>query len=317
MVLDEEKLVNLVEAALLVAGRPMTLNQLENLFNHEDEKPARESIRAALATLTDRYAGRGIELVEVASGFRLQASDEFSPWIANLYQEKTPRYSRALIETLVLVAYRQPITRGEIEDVRGVAVSSNIIKTLLEREWVKILGHRDAPGRPALLGTTRQFLDYFNLKSLSDLPTLSEIKDLEQIDPELAKEMALLDSQSDETEEVTLSDAEEGDNGVSETVDEDSVQEVVDSADDEDEGSALSDDESADEKSELDLTSGINMSGQIDVHLEVEDADSANDETLAPDADELVVEGEADGTAAENEEGPTMLQAVGESETLH
>jgi len=196
MALDGQQLVKILEACLLVAGRPMNLNQLDNLFEHEvaDDKPTREAIREALGTLQVQYEGHGVELVEVASGFRIQARQEYAPWVANLFQEKAPRYSRALLETLVLIAYRQPITRGEVEDVRGVAVSTNIVKTLLEREWVRVLGHRDVPGRPALYGTTRQFLDYFNLKRIDELPTLSEIKNLDQIDPALAREMALLES---------------------------------------------------------------------------------------------------------------------------
>lgn len=205
MSIDVEQLVHILEAALLVAGKPMSIAQLEGLFEHERDKPTRDELRTALESLQSQYENRGIELVEVASGFRLQARQAFTPWLTHMFQEKAPKYSRALMETLVLIAYRQPITRGEIEDVRGVAVSTNIIKTLIEREWVRVLGHRDVPGRPALLGTTRQFLDYFNLKRIDELPTLSEIKDLDQIDPDLAKEMALLESDStaDAADQVT------------------------------------------------------------------------------------------------------------------
>lgn len=193
--MNPSQLENIIEAALLVAARPMTIAQLEALFEHDDEKPERDAIKEALDSLRTRYEGRGIELTEVASGWRLQSRAEMSPWISNLFQEKSPRYSRALLETLVLVAYRQPITRGEIEDVRGVAVSTNIIKTLLERDWVKVVGHRDVPGRPALYATTKQFLDYFNLKKIGDLPTLSEIKELHEIAPDLAKEVAMLENE--------------------------------------------------------------------------------------------------------------------------
>ncbi len=215
MTIDADKLAQILEAAMLVAGKPTTLNQFESLFADEPEKPSREEIKTALTQLQENYESRGIELVEVASGFRLQAKQSFTPWLTHLYQEKAPRYSRALLETLVLIAYRQPITRGEIEDVRGVAVSSNIVKTLIEREWVRVLGHRDVPGRPALLGTTRQFLDYFNLKRIDELPTLSEIKDLDQIDPELAKEMALLQP---EEGEVDLQLTEDGADGIANEV---------------------------------------------------------------------------------------------------
>ncbi|MBX2823498.1 MAG: SMC-Scp complex subunit ScpB, partial [Gammaproteobacteria bacterium] len=213
MALDSDQLVKLLEAALLVAGRPMNLNQIDNLFAHENksDRPPREDIRAALESLQSQYENRGIELVEIASGFRIQARSEFAPWITNLFQEKAPRYSRALLETLVLIAYRQPITRGEVEDVRGVAVSTNIVKTLLEREWIRVLGHRDVPGRPAIYGTTRQFLDYFNLKRIDELPTLSEIKDLDQIAPDLAREMALLESTESETSETNTESSVESD----------------------------------------------------------------------------------------------------------
>lgn len=189
-----EQLRNIVEAALLVATRPMSVSQLESVFEHEENPPGREAIIEAIGNLQSEYESRGIELIEVASGWRMQTRESMSPWIANLFQEKAPRYSRALLETLVLIAYRQPITRGEIEDIRGVAVSSNIVRTLIERDWVKIVGHRDVPGRPSLLGTTKQFLDYFNLKKIGELPTLSEIKALDEIAPELAQEVAMLDS---------------------------------------------------------------------------------------------------------------------------
>lgn len=187
--MDEKKLKNILEAGLLVAARTMSLAQLEALFQNDIEKPDRKQIRAALDALKADYEGRGIELVEVASGYRLQSHESVADWVGNLFQEKAPRYSRALLETLVLIAYRQPITRAEIEDVRGVAVSSNIIKTLQERQWVKVLGHKEVPGRPALLGTTKEFLDYFNLKKLDELPALADIKDLDQFDELLAEEV--------------------------------------------------------------------------------------------------------------------------------
>ena len=195
--MDATKLKNILEAGLLVAGRTLSVAQLEALFEHDEEKPERKQIKEALESLKEDYNGRGIELVEVASGYRLQSHESVSDYVANLFQEKTPRYSRALLETLVLIAYRQPITRAEIEEVRGVAVSSNIIKTLQERQWVKVLGHKEVPGRPALLGTTKEFLDYFNLKKLDDLPSLAEIKDLDQFDELLAEEVGEVDEQGD------------------------------------------------------------------------------------------------------------------------
>ncbi len=181
-----EKLKNIIEAVLLSAEHPMSVQQLESLFMGDIDCPSRDDVRKALHDLDEDCANRGFEIKQVASGFRLQVKQEFATWVGRLWEEKPARYSRALLETIALVAYRQPITRGEIEDVRGVSVSSNIIKTLVEREWVKVLGHKDVPGKPALYGTTREFLDYFNLKSLDELPTLAEIKDLDKLHPELA-----------------------------------------------------------------------------------------------------------------------------------
>lgn len=188
--MDAVKLRNIVEAALLAAHTPLTVQQLEALFDADEERPNRDAIRTALRELMGDCEGRGIELVEVASGWRMQVPAELSPWVSRLWDERPPRYSRALLETLALIAYRQPITRAEIEDVRGVSVSSNIIKTLQEREWIRVVGHREVPGRPAMFGTTRQFLDYFNLKRIDELPTLSEIKDLDSILPQLQLEEA-------------------------------------------------------------------------------------------------------------------------------
>ena len=169
-------LTHILEAALMAFGHPLSLERMQSLF---DEPPTKQALQDALAALQQEWRGRGIELVEVASGFRLQVAQSCAPWVARLWEERPQRYSRALLETLALIAYRQPITRGDIEDVRGVIVSSSIIKTLLEREWVKIVGHRDVPGRPALYATTKEFLDYFNLKTLDELPSLADIKALD------------------------------------------------------------------------------------------------------------------------------------------
>lgn len=181
-------LEQIVEGALIAAGAPLTLDQLLALFD-EEERPARAALQASLAALRADYAGRGIELVEVAGGMRVQVRREVAPWVARLWDEKPPRYSRALLETLALIAYRQPITRGEIEDIRGVAVSTQIVKTLVEREWVRVVGHRDVPGRPALYATTRRFLDYFGLRSLNELPPLSAIRDPDFFARDLALEL--------------------------------------------------------------------------------------------------------------------------------
>ncbi len=181
---EPAELKNIVEAALLAAGRPLSLDNLQGLFN-EVECPDKKELRALLEALADDYQGRGIEVAEVSSGWRIQVGKACSPWVSRLWDERPARYSRALMETLALIAYRQPITRGDIEDIRGVSVSTNIVKTLMEREWVHVVGHRDVPGKPSLYGTTREFLDYFGLKSLDELPTLAELRDLDDINREL------------------------------------------------------------------------------------------------------------------------------------
>ncbi|MBA4693590.1 MAG: SMC-Scp complex subunit ScpB [Congregibacter sp.] len=181
-------MVQILEGALLAAGEPLSVQRMTLLFE-ENERPSKEDIRAAIKLVEERCEDRGYELVQVASGYRFQVRQDLATWVGRLWQERPARYSRALMETLSLIAYRQPITRGEIEEIRGVAVSTNIIKTLLEREWVRVVGHRDVPGRPAMYATTRQFLDYFNLKSLDQLPPLAEIKELDNLSGELALEV--------------------------------------------------------------------------------------------------------------------------------
>lgn len=183
--MDTQRLKVIVEAALLAAARPVSLEQLEKLFPEGESNPGRDALRAALDVLHTDCVGRGYELKHVASGYRFQVRQDLQPWVARLWDEKPPRYSRALLETLALIAYRQPLTRSEIEEVRGVTVSTNIMRTLLDREWVRVLGHRDLPGKPAMYGTTREFLNYFNLKSLDELPTLAELASLDQVHPQL------------------------------------------------------------------------------------------------------------------------------------
>ena len=183
--MDNDKLKSVLEALFAASDKPLSVNQLFDLFVGDIEQPGKDEIRKAIQELVEKYEGSGFELKQVASGYRFQVRADFETWVARLWEQKPPRYSRALMETLALIAYRQPITRGEIEDIRGVSVSSNIIKTLQERDWVKPLGHKEIPGRPTLYGTTRSFLDYFNLKSLNELPTLAEIRDLDQYNPEL------------------------------------------------------------------------------------------------------------------------------------
>lgn len=203
--MESNQLKMIIEGALLAAGHSLDINQLEKLFDDdlfgsrepggngasEENRPPRDQIQAALEDIEADCTGRGFELKRTGSGYRFQVRQELSQWVNKLWDEKPKKYSRALLETLALIAYRQPITRGDIEEIRGVSVSSEIIKSLLEREWVRVVGHRDVPGRPALYATTKQFLDYFSMSSLDQLPALSEIKDIEDINPELALEVAL------------------------------------------------------------------------------------------------------------------------------
>ena len=192
--MNTNPLTNIVEAILLAAARPVTVPQIIELFDAFERPPA-EDVRAALLELIGRYAGHGIEVAEVASGWRVQVRPQHSEIVSRLWQERPTRYSRALLETLALIAYRQPITRGEIEEIRGVTVASTIMRTLEERNWVRVVGHREVPGHPELLGTTREFLDYFGLRSLDELPTLAELQDIEDLNVQLelpGDELALL-----------------------------------------------------------------------------------------------------------------------------
>ncbi len=182
--MESHQLKNVVEAALLAAGKPLTVEQIRELFE-EYERPGVTEVREALAELVEELKGRAFELVEVAGGWRAQVKSDYAGPVSRLWQERPTRYSRALLETLALIAYRQPITRAEIEDVRGVAVNPNIIRTLSERGWIRVVGHREVPGRPELLGTTRDFLDYFGLASLDQLPSLAELKDMENVGVQL------------------------------------------------------------------------------------------------------------------------------------
>lgn len=194
-----KKLKQIIEGVLFAAAKPLSVLQLQEVFDAE-QKPSKKEIELVLASLQKDCKNRGFQLMEVASGWRMQVRQELSPWVSKLWQEKPQRYSRALLETLALIAYRQPITRGEIEDVRGVAVSTQIIRTLEEREWVKVIGYKEVPGRPAMYATTKQFLDYFNFASLQQLPSLAELKDLDSV----AHQFNLLDKpDSDEIEQET------------------------------------------------------------------------------------------------------------------
>lgn len=201
MALSNEQLRNIIEAALLAASEPLSLDRLTKLFDGRS-CPEKKELKETIAKLSEECETRGIEIKEVASGYRYQVKKELGPWIQKLWEEKPDRYSRATLETLALIAYKQPITRSEIESVRGVAVSPNIIRSLMEREWVQVSGQKEVPGRPDLLSTTKQFLDDFNIKSLSELPTLDEIKDLEEIEKKFEAQLKLFEPSSENNTET-------------------------------------------------------------------------------------------------------------------
>ena len=214
------ELKRIIEGAILASESPLTIDNLESLFIVES--PTRSEIRDAIAEIEADCESRGFELKKVATGYRFQVKEKYSEWVSRLWEERAPRYTRALLETLALIAYKQPITRGDIEEIRGVAVSTNIIRTLLEREWVRVVGHRDVPGRPAMYATTKHFLDYFNVVSLEELPTLQEIKDIAAEESSLAIEEPLIEMTSIELEpeDLELEGANETDlDAVSQQVD--------------------------------------------------------------------------------------------------
>ena len=219
--MDSLPLKQIIEGAIFAAEAPLSIDQLMQLF--EDDEPERVDLRDALQEIEQDCESRGFELKQVASGYRFQVRSSYGKWVSRLWKEKPPRYSRALLETLALIAYKQPITRGDVEEIRGVAVSTNIIRTLLEREWVRIVGHRDVPGHPALYATTKSFLDYFNLRNLDELPSLAEIKDLTQANEELDMENDLIELPSlelDAEDEGALAGMDDADlDAVSEQVD--------------------------------------------------------------------------------------------------
>jgi segregation and condensation protein B len=219
--MDQQLTTRIVEAALLAASQPLTATQLHALFVGDalEEQVSASEIDTALQELQAACADRGVELVEVASGWRFQVKADVHPWVARLWAERQTRYTRATLETLALIAYRQPITRGEIEQIRGVAVNSNIIKALEEREWIRVVGHRDVPGRPELLGTTRGFLDYFGLQRLDQLPPLSELKDFGELEPQLALgDVAIAAPAGENADSETDSDPHDADDDASDAI---------------------------------------------------------------------------------------------------
>ena len=232
--MNPEQLKNIIEAAFMVSEKPVSVSQLLALFEKETDRPEKADVNTAIEQIMHDYEGRGIELRKVSSGYRVQVNGDYADWINHLFDDRPPRYSRALLETLAIIAYRQPVTRAEIEEIRGVSVSSNIIRTLQERSWIRVVGQRDIPGKPELLATTKEFLDYFNLIKLSELPSLSEIKDFDQINPDLFEELekeamnkvaraAMSGQQIDPDEQV----AKDEDNTVSETEEDTETEENV------------------------------------------------------------------------------------------
>ena len=203
--MNEDQLKQIIEAVLFAADEPLDLNRLMSLFP-EESGPDRDMIKQTIARIQDECADRSVELKEVGSGYRFQVKQDYAQWASKLWEERPARYSRATLETLALIAYRQPITRGEIEEVRGVSVSSQIIKSLMERDWIKVVGHRDVPGKPALYATSKEFLDYFNLKSLEELPSLAELRDIDAINAEL--ELTMPRDEDDSPAEAAANESE-------------------------------------------------------------------------------------------------------------
>lgn len=244
---------NFIEAALLAAREPLSIDQLQKVASLRPGHPetSKADVREALKALTDDYAERGIELIEVASGFRIQVRAAMGRELVGLFEERPPRYSRAFFETLALIAYRQPITRGEIEDVRGVAVSSNIVRSMLEREWIRVVGHRDVPGKPEMFGTTRAFLDYFNLKTLDELPSLAELTDMEslriQLDLPEVEDGSTSAAANDSGDSDTAGDSEPtaGDDAVDDNNEQATRNSAVERAEDDQEATADADAEPA------------------------------------------------------------------------
>jgi len=288
--MEQQQLKNIIEAVLMSAEKPLRVNDIENLFAGDNDVPTRDEIRKTLKLLVEDYENRGFELKEVASGFRLQVRQDFSQWIGRLWEEKPARYTRALLETIALIAYRQPITRGEIEEVRGVSVSSNIIKTLMEREWIKVLGHKDVPGKPALYGTTKEFLDYFNLKSLEDLPSLAEIKDLDQIHQELDLDIDNTDTTDDSDAEPTDAEIDTGSEEVDEAAAVTTVPAIADNdaSFEEDGDSELSDAETGSEVDDENTGQKTVAAEADDVEpvSELQHSETSDTETGSEEADE-------------------------------
>jgi len=304
--MDQQLINRIVEAALLAANQPLTLAQLHALFP-EDQPAPPDSVESALETLRAGCEDRGVELVEVSSGFRFQVKADVHLWVARLWTERQTRYTRATLETLALIAYRQPITRGEIEQVRGVAVNSNIIKALEEREWIRVVGHRDVPGKPALFGTTKVFLDYFGLKRLDELPPLSELKDIGELEPQLQFEGTPAPIAAGVADDAAASNAEASEAGTdAEPANESDAQ--AEQSDAEDGENELGGDDEA--SSDADVESGEDELTAEPVATDAEEATGAADENdtgildaevadLDIDENEYALQGDPDAAPGE------------------
>jgi segregation and condensation protein B len=280
--MNEHDLKYIIEATLLAAGKPVTSQQLLDLFD-ERERPTPELLQTALGMLAADYENRGIELVEVASGWRIQVRQRTGEIVSRLWTERPSKYSRALLETLALVAYRQPITRSEIEEIRGVSISSTIMRTLQERNWIRTVGHREVPGRPELLGTTREFLDYFGLKSLDQLPTLAELKDVETIGVQL-------ELPSDPAQAAAVEGSEEAAAATGEETVASSEEQTASAEDEESEASEEQDtDDSGDEAEEVSAEASDGTNDDSELSADAEDGDEDSDVSptmVAADEDE-------------------------------
>ena len=288
--MNEHDLKYIIEATLLAAGKPVTTQQLLELFD-ERERPTPELLQTALGLLTADYENRGIELVEVASGWRIQVRARTGEIVSRLWQERPSKYSRALLETLALVAYRQPITRSEIEEIRGVSISSTIMRTLQERNWIRTVGHREVPGRPELLGTTREFLDYFGLKSLDQLPTLAELKDVETIGVQLELPSEQVQAAAAEGSEEAAAATGEETVASSEDQTASAEGEESDEADESDESDEPQEQDSDDgdeaEETSAEASDGTNDDSELSADAEDGDEDSDVSPTMvAADEDE-------------------------------
>lgn len=280
--MDDNEIKYFIESALLAAGRPLNIDQLQNLFD-DASMPEKSQLRQAISSLQDEYADRGMTITEVASGFRLQLKIEMADRLQKLWEERPPRYSRALFETLALIAYRQPMTRGEIEEIRGVAVSTNIVRSLLEREWIRVVGHRDVPGRPAMFGTTKMFLDYFGLKKLDDLPPLADLSDWESLRVQLNLPAVDEDEEPEAEGQVTdlpvlYPEDEEGDSA-------DGVADTLDSEFEADDNTFDAEDDSSDEPGIVveeipDIEAALSAEGNLEPIEATEWPDPKDDQTI-------------------------------------